>query len=168
MTGFCKAASAAGVDPQALAQYAMSKRTEKQAQESGPRFKTDGWVPPDVTDKNRDLFPTSVVGHKPGFIPMMIGTPGEGVVNTDPIASLAADQVAKAIGAYSSPKDPRERSWFGAHTNALEQLSKVLTDKAVDPRWSDAPYDPVELKNMYDHFMDLGTNTANRVVSPKK
>ncbi len=33
MTGFCKAASAAGVDPQALAQYAMSKRTEKVAQE---------------------------------------------------------------------------------------------------------------------------------------
>ena len=32
MTGFCKAASAAGVDPQALAQYVMSHGAEKQAQ----------------------------------------------------------------------------------------------------------------------------------------
>ena len=193
MTGFCKAASAAGVDPQALAQYVMSKRTEKQAQESKPRFQTNGWAPDGRCDDPLGFTSTNA-------IPRVL-TPGNSGAHTEnyrTFLDLVDDMGPEGLNDLISRKDDGERlrvakerrrkvhdlmgiaypeykEWLGAHTNAInEVLSKYL------PTWNDVKdeyvhgyrdsplwLDEAALRD-YNKAMFDATNTPVKVESPKK
>lgn len=138
--GFCKVAEAHGVDPVQLAKYAA---TNDVGAVSGPKYKTDGYVPP--LDDNATPAPFSdssyrgdwidipylyntTVGRKSPPWRMLLEAGGHHYPEVSPDHELHADL------------DPRFANWIAAHTNASAKARASL-DRVDYPRRKDIPKD---------------------------
>ena len=178
INGFCKTASAAGVDPQALARYAMSYGAEKQAQESKPRFQTNGWAPRGVS-----------TGNIPSINHSGLGYPSKGN-SVDDFTGDELRSLEEQLANFRDPKYvrddpevglydlayPEHKAWLGAHTNAVQTVLDKYLAKAKKVRgnngYSAAVNPPTWLRDAvlrdYNKAMFDATNTPVRVESPRK
>ena len=122
--GFCKAAEAAGVDPNALAKFAAETKNEQ------PKYKTDGWAPHLTELEGRMKIPWGIFQGKNravGAVPNVNGL--EWVTNDTP------DHVERLYRIL----DPRRQAWADANTNATTKVLQILRD-ADYPRNTDIPH----------------------------
>ena len=174
INGFCKTASAAGVDPQALARYAMSYGTEKQAQESKPRFQTNGWAPRGVSTKDIPLLLIDSDGafEYRGYkdfddLYRAMGPNGWDELAFNDEYSKPARKRHELLGIAN----PEYKEWLGAHTNAINSViskyAPTYNDANYDHKWNPRWLSKAMVRD-YNKAMFDATNTPVKVESPKK
>ena len=148
MTGFCKAASAAGVDPQALAQYVMSHGAEKQAQTnemksvSVPVPVAPPWEEDEKDKKKRLIF---------NILRRAVNAGRAAIRSAEPLSSLRPSDINDMRkDVMSTDYDPRGFNWptfyagLSPENQALYSRLTNAFDVATAPyagakRWYEAP-----------------------------